>query len=48
MKFTGFTHCRNVMQAAIRIVEEEDVGMKKSNTKKKRTVMEKKDPERCQ
>ena len=36
MKFTGFTHCRNVMQAAIRIVEEEEVGMKKSNTKKEK------------
>ena len=36
MKLTGFTHCRNVMQAAIRIVEEEEVGMKKSNTKKEK------------
>ena len=32
VKITGFTHCRNVMQAAMRIVGEE-VGMKKSNAK---------------
>ena len=30
----GFTHCRNAIQAAIRIVGE-GVGMKKSNAKKK-------------
>ena len=35
VKITGFTHCRNVMQAAMRIVGEE-VGMKKSNAKKKK------------
>ena len=34
VKITGFTHCRNVIQAAMRIVREE-VGMKKSNAKKK-------------
>ena len=34
VKITGFTHCRNVIQAAMRIVGEE-VGMKKSNGKKK-------------
>ena len=32
---TGFTHCRNVIQAAMRIVGEE-AGMKKSNAKKKK------------
>ena len=35
VKITGFTHCRNVIQAAMRIVKEE-VGMKKSNAKKKK------------
>ena len=35
IKITGFTHCRNVIQVAMRIVGEE-VGMKKSNTKKKK------------
>ena len=35
VKITGFTHCRNVIQAAMRIVGEE-VGMKKSNAKKKK------------
>ena len=35
VKITGFTHCRNVIQAAMRIVGEE-VAMKKSNTKKKK------------
>ena len=35
VKITGFTHCRNVIQAAMKIVGEE-VGMKKSNAKKKK------------
>ena len=35
VKITGFTHCRNIIQIAMRIVGEE-VGMKKSNTKKKK------------
>ena len=35
VKITGFTHCRNIIQAAMRIVGEE-VGMKKSNAKKKK------------
>ena len=35
LKITGFTHCRNVIQAAMRILREE-VGMKKSNAKKKK------------
>ena len=35
IKITGFTHCRNVIQVAMRIIGEE-VGMKKSNTKKKK------------
>ena len=34
VKITGFTDCRNVIQAAMRIVGE--VGMKKSNAKKKK------------
>ena len=34
-KITGFTHCRNVMQAAMIIVGEE-VSVKKSNAKKKK------------
>ena len=34
IKITGFTYCRNVIQAAMRIVGE--VGMKKSNAKKKK------------
>ena len=34
VKITGFTHCRNVIQAAMKIVGEE-AGMKKSNAKKK-------------
>ena len=34
VKIIGFTHCRNVIQAAMRIVEE--VGKKKSNAKKKK------------
>ena len=34
-KITGITHCRNVMQASMKIVGEE-VGMKKSNAKKKK------------
>ena len=33
VKITGFTHCRYDIQAAMRIVE---VGMKKSNAKKKK------------
>ena len=37
VKITGFTHCRNVIQAALRIVGEE-VGMKKSNAKKKKEL----------
>ena len=35
IKITGFTHCRNVMQAAVKIVGQE-VGMKKSNATKKK------------
>ena len=35
VKITGFTHCRNVIQAAMKIVGEE-IGMKKSNAKKKK------------
>ena len=35
IKITGFTRFRNVIQVAMRIVGE-DVGMKKSNTKKKK------------
>ena len=35
VKIRGFTHCRNVIQATMRIVGEE-VGMKKSNAKKKK------------
>ena len=35
VKITGFTHCRNVIQAAMKIVGEE-AGMKKSNAKKKK------------
>ena len=35
VKITGFTHCKNVTQATMRIVGE-DVGMKKSNAKKKK------------
>ena len=34
VKITGFTHCRNVIPAAMRILEE--VGMKKSSAKKKK------------
>ena len=34
VKITGFKHCRNVIQAAMRIVGEVD--MKKSNVKKKK------------
>ena len=34
VKTTGFAHCRNFTQAAMRVVREE-VGMKRSNTKKK-------------
>ena len=48
VKITGFTHCRNVMQAVMKIIGEE-VAMKKSNArKKKKTFLEKKDPERNQ
>ena len=47
VKITDFTHCRNVIQAAVKIVGEE-VGMKKSNAKKKRTFLEKKNPGRYQ
>ena len=35
IKITGFTNCRNVIQVAMRMVGEE-VGMKKSNTKRKK------------
>ena len=35
VKITGFTHCRNAIQTAMKIVGEE-VGMKKSNAKKKK------------
>ena len=34
VKITGFKHCRNVIQAAMRFIGE--VGMKKSNAKKKK------------
>ena len=34
VKITGFTHCRNVIQAAMKIVGE--VNMKKSNAKEKK------------
>ena len=34
VKITDFTHCRNAIQAAMKIVGEE-AGMKKSNAKKK-------------
>ena len=48
VKITGFTHCRNVIQAAMKIIVEE-VGMKKSNAKnKKRTFLEMKNPGRYQ
>ena len=35
VKITGFTYCRSTIQAAMKIVGEE-VGMKTSNTKKKK------------
>ena len=35
VKIAAFKHCRNVIQAAMKIVREE-VGMKKSNAKKKK------------
>ena len=35
VKITGFKHCKKVIQAGMRIVGEE-VGMKKSNAKKKK------------
>ena len=35
VSITDFTHCRNVIQAAMRIVGEE-VGMKKAKAKKKK------------
>ena len=35
IKITGFTHCSNIIQAAMRIVGEE-VGVKKSNAEKKK------------
>ena len=35
VKITGFPHCKNVIQAEMRIVGE-NVGMKKSNAKKKK------------
>ena len=38
VKITGFTHCRNVKQAAMEIVGEE-VGMKKSNAKKEKETI---------
>ena len=48
VKITGFTHCRNVIQAAMKIIVEE-VGMKKSNAKNtKRTFLEMKNPDRYQ
>ena len=48
VKITGFTHCRNVIQVAMRIVGEE-VGMKKTRCKEEKgTILEKKDPERYQ
>ena len=48
VKITGFTHGRNVIQAAMKIVGEE-VGMKKSNArKKKRNSLQKKGPDRYQ
>ena len=46
VKITGFTHCRNVIQSAMRIVGKE-VGMKKIKCKEEKgTTLEKKDPER--
>ena len=39
--FIGFTQCRNVIQAAMKIIREE-VGMKKSNAKKKKETFWKK------
>ena len=41
VKITGFKHCRNVIQAAIEI-EEEEVSMTKSNAKKKKELFQKK------
>ena len=38
VKITGFTHCRNVTQTAMRIAGEE-VGIKKSNAKKKKELV---------
>ena len=35
VKITGFKHCRNIIQGAMRILGEE-VGMQKSNSKKKK------------
>ena len=46
VNITGFTHCINVIQAAMRIVGEE-VGMKKCK-EEKGIILEKKDPERYQ
>ena len=42
---TGFSHCRNAIQAARRIVGDE-TGMKKSNAQKKKITLEKDNPER--
>ena len=38
VKIADFKYCRNVIQAAMRIVAEE-IGMKKSNAKKKKKDM---------
>ena len=48
IKITGFIYRRSFTQAAMKIVGEE-VGMKKSNAKKKKRIfLEKKDPDRYQ
>ena len=45
VKITGFTHCRNVIQATMRIVgEDEEIRYKEE----KGTILEKKDLERYQ
>ena len=46
VKITAFTHCKKVIQVAMRKVGKE-VGIEKSNAKKpKGTILKKKDPER--
>ena len=46
VKITGFTHFRNIIQAAMRIVGEEG-GMKKPNAKKEKVFQTKKDFNAC-